>query len=67
MEEHDDIYSLWLRTLINSGRQQRLVNLYFFQHIFLRMAVSIMEAIKNLALTLNKCAPMSDSPRKENL
>lgn len=26
-----------------------------------------MEAIKKLALTLNKCAPMSGSPRKENL
>lgn len=67
MEEHDDIYFLQLRTLINSSRQQRPVDLYFFQYIFLRMAVTIMEAIKKLALTLNKCGPMSGSSRKENL
>lgn len=48
--------------MINSNRQQRPVDLYFFQYIFLRMAVTIMEAIKKLALTLSKCAPMSAVP-----
>lgn len=67
VQEHDHIYFLQLRTLTNSSRQQRPVYLYFLQYIFWRIAVTIMEAIKKLALTLNKCAPMSGSSRKENL
>lgn len=67
IQEHHHIYFLQLRTLTNSSRQQRPVYLYFLQYIFLRMAVTIMEAIKKLALTLNKCAPLSGRPRKENL
>lgn len=66
-QEHDHIYFLQLRTLTNSSRQQRPVYLYFSLYIFSRMAVTIIETIKKLALTLNKCAHMSGSPRKENL
>lgn len=65
--QHHHIYFLQLRTLTNSSRQQRPVYLYFSWYIFSRMAVTIIETIKKLALTLNKCAHMSGSPRKENL